>query len=896
MCNAPRVEVKVNADKADEGALCLELKTSSRFGLDNFWNFLDRFGFHHGGGSKRPLLPFEVGGVAATIEKQQFICLCVKYAYQMWHINICIDISTIFCTYTVGFHENWFLMIEVPILGFKCMLHSGIRRSAFGTGQALQILKSIPEETKKKLAGKGLFPQIGFIMQCLPVPPNCLSVPDVSNGTTIMSSDLSSSMLRKVLNKSDIINRSRFGCPNFESYQIEANDLQSAVAQYMLFRGTTKAPHDMARKYGAVKEPEESSTKAWLEKMRTLFIRKGSGFSSRSVITGDAYKGIQEIGLPLEIAQKITFEEKVTTYNMDHLQKLVDEKLCVTYRDGSTTYAIREGSKGHTYLKVGQIINRRIMDGDIVFINRPPSTHKHSLQAFSVYVHDDHTVKINPLICAPLGADFDGDCVHIFYPQSLAAKAEVLELFSVEKQIRSSHTGSLNLQLVQDSLLCLKLMFRTFCLEKASAQQLAMVVSEVLPEPALLRAYNSGPQWTIFQIFQSALPSLFDCSGDRHLISKSELLRINFNRDLIQSSFTEIVSSILNEKGPEEAVMFFNKLQPLLMEILSLEGYTVGLNDFDIPRVVKEDIEKKIQEIAPLLLHLRSNYNELVELQVENYLKKVKLPIVTRILRLSALGNLIDSKSDSSISKVVQQLGFLGLQLYDHGKFYSRHLVEDMNLHFQQKYSIKGFDYSSEAFGLIKSSFFQGLNPYEEMVHSISSREVLIRSSRGLIEPGTLFKNLMAILRDVVICYDGTARNLCSNSIIQFEYGQETENNLGSASLAGEPVGVLAATAVSNPAYKAVLDSSPSNNSSWESMKVLYDKVSFWEILLCKVNFKNDIINRKQEPGDLVMPLIEFIGDGQRLTVRNDKTDVKLLFHFGSPQNLKRTHSYPANA
>ncbi|XP_058111010.1 DNA-directed RNA polymerase V subunit 1-like [Magnolia sinica] len=200
-------------------------------------------------------------------------------------------------------------------------------------------------------------------------------------------------------------------------------------------------------------------------------------------------------------------------------------------------------------------------------------------------------------------------------------------------------------------------MFRTFFLNKATAQQLAMCVSPVLPEPALLKAHRTGPLWTVLQIVQSTLPVFFDYFGERHLISKSEM--------------------------------------PLLMEILFLEGYSVGLNDFDIPKAVTEDIKKKIQDISPLLLHLRSNYNELVELQVESYLKTVKLPIMTRILKLSALGNLIDSKNDSAISKVVQQLGFLGLQLYDRGKFYSRRLVEDMSFHFQNKYSVNGVDYPS---------------------------------------------------------------------------------------------------------------------------------------------------------------------------------------------------------
>jgi DNA-directed RNA polymerase-5 subunit 1 len=50
------------------------------------------------------------------------------------------------------------------------------------------MLKRIPAETRKKLAGKGYFPQDGYILQYLPVPPNCLSVPEISDGVSVMSS------------------------------------------------------------------------------------------------------------------------------------------------------------------------------------------------------------------------------------------------------------------------------------------------------------------------------------------------------------------------------------------------------------------------------------------------------------------------------------------------------------------------------------------------------------------------------------------------------------------------------------------------------------------------------------------------------------------------------------
>ncbi|GKD45798.1 DNA-directed RNA polymerase V subunit 1, partial [Tanacetum coccineum] len=687
--------------------------------------------------------------------------------------------------------------------------------------EVLIILKKIPDATKKKLAGRGCFFQEGYIMQHLPVPPNCLSTPDVSDGI----SDISMTMLKKVLRQVEIIKSSRSGKPNFESLEVEVHDLQAAVAQYLQSRGAKTSP-DRNTRFGIAKEQSDSSsTKAWLEKMKTLFISKGSGFSSRSVITGDPYKGVDEIGIPFEIAQRITFEERVTEHNMKFLQKLMDDKLCLTYRDGQSTYSLREGSKGHTFLKPGQVVHRKIQEGDVIFINRPPTTHKHSLQALSVYIHDDHTFKINPVICGPLSADFDGDCIHIFYPQSPDAKAEVLELFAVEKQLLSSHSGHINLQLGTDSVLSLKTLFNKFFFTKTEVQQLSLYTSSSLPKPSLLKVHDSGPVWTVLELLETSLPRGFDCNGDKFVIHDSKILRFDYSRDSIQSIINEIITSIFFTKGPNEVLKLFNSLQPLLMENLSKEGFNISLEDFIIPNHVSNNVDLELEELSSLLRHLRKNYDEVIALEVDKRLRLVKNPISDFILRYSSMGNLIDVKSDSAVTKIVQQVGFLGLQILEKGRLYSRTLAEDLSSHFIGKYPFPD-DYPYQEFGLVRSGLFHGLDPYQEMVHSISNREQMVRSSRGLTEPGTLFKNSMAILRDVVICYDGTVRNVCSNSIIQFEYGGPTHNFFA----AGEPVGVLAATAMSNPAYKAVLDSSPNSNSSWDMMK---------EILFCGVNFKN---------------------------------------------------------
>ncbi|KAM7497285.1 hypothetical protein LguiA_021699 [Lonicera macranthoides] len=120
----------------------------------------------------------------------------------------------------------------------------------------------------------------------------------------------------------------------------------------------------------------------------------------------------------------------------------------------------------------------------------------------------------------------------------------------------------------------------------------------------------------------------------------------------------------------------------MLMENLYSEGFNVRLEDFFIPK----ELQANIQDISPLLHHTRSSYNKLVELQLENHLKLVKMPATSFILKSSSMSDIIDSKSDSTINRVFQQIGFLGVQMSDKGKLYSSTLVGEMTYLFHMKY------------------------------------------------------------------------------------------------------------------------------------------------------------------------------------------------------------------
>jgi DNA-directed RNA polymerase-5 subunit 1 len=89
-------------------------------------------------------------------------------------------------------------------------------------------------------------------------------------------------------------------------------------------------------------------------------------------------------------------------------------------------------------MKFGDVIHRHLKEGDLIIVNRPPLLQKHSLMALHVHMHVGSVFGINPLICGPFGADFDGDSIHVFVPRSAEAMAEVHELLDVPSQLISS--------------------------------------------------------------------------------------------------------------------------------------------------------------------------------------------------------------------------------------------------------------------------------------------------------------------------------------------------------------------------------------------------------------------------------------------------------------------------
>ena len=199
---------------------------------------------------------------------------------------------------------------------------------------------------------------------------------------------------------------------NMKYFQDHVNYLQYHVATYY---DNESISLPQSEQKGIVTKSLASRLKGKEGRIRNNLMGKRTNFSARTVITPDPTLSINELGVPIAIATNITFPEIVTPANIEHLSKLV--------RNGKekypganfvfTTSNFDEESKKPIYLifrkekielKYGDVVERHMIDGDIVLLNRQPTLHKQSMMAHRVVIIDDQnlcTLRLNPNVTTP---------------------------------------------------------------------------------------------------------------------------------------------------------------------------------------------------------------------------------------------------------------------------------------------------------------------------------------------------------------------------------------------------------------------------------------------------------------------------------------------------------------
>jgi DNA-directed RNA polymerase beta' subunit len=139
-------------------------------------------------------------------------------------------------------------------------------------------------------------------------------------------------------------------------------------------------------------------------------------YSARSVISPDPSISVGELVVPMKVAMDLTFPVHVTRYNIQVLYRLVQNgprnypgaTSIIRASDGAEISLERINTK-EVVLYEGDVVRRHMIDGDRVLFNRQPSLHKMSMQCHRAVVLPYETFRLNPMVCTPYNADFDGD-------------------------------------------------------------------------------------------------------------------------------------------------------------------------------------------------------------------------------------------------------------------------------------------------------------------------------------------------------------------------------------------------------------------------------------------------------------------------------------------------------
>jgi DNA-directed RNA polymerase subunit A' len=176
---------------------------------------------------------------------------------------------------------------------------------------------------------------------------------------------------------------------------------------------------------------------------------KRTNFSSRTVISPDSMIDLDEVGVPKQVAMKLTVPEKITEWNFEYLKEYV--KRGPKNYPGANYIARPDGKKKKITeetqeqlieeLQIGYVVERHLIDGDVAIFNRQPSLHRMSMMCHKIRVLPGLTFRLNPAVCAPYNADFDGDEMNLHVPQTEEARAEAEILMEVETQLISPRYG-----------------------------------------------------------------------------------------------------------------------------------------------------------------------------------------------------------------------------------------------------------------------------------------------------------------------------------------------------------------------------------------------------------------------------------------------------------------------
>jgi len=474
-------------------------------------------------------------------------------------------------------------------------------------------------------------------------------------------------------------------------------------------------------------------------RFRQNLLGKRVDYSGRSVIVVGSNLNLNECGLPKEMALEL-FEPFI-------IRKLRDRGIVHTVKGAREMV---EKAK----LEVWDILEEVIQD-HYVLLNRAPTLHRLSIQAFRPKLIEGKAIRIHPLVCAAFNADFDGDQMAVHVPLSLEAQMEARVLMNAARNLFSPANGKAITTPSQDMVLGIAYMTK----EVDGAKGEGIVFADL---DEVITAYQDKEVDLHAKIkvrIKGPVYGQGDFPRDKSQVVDTTVGRVLFNT-ILPDGFP-FVNMVLNKgrlgqlvkdsydlMGHNKTVEVLDNIKEIGFLYSTYSGLSIAISDLNIPKEKEAIISKARKEAERIedqyrkgLITYGERYSKIIDIWTHTT-EEVSNKLFEGFDLFNPLYLMASSGARGSKLQIRQLAGMRGLMAKPSGEIIENPIV---------------------------ANFREGLNVLEYFLSAHGARKGLADTALKTADAGYLTRRLVDVSQDVIVIEEdcGTLNGIVVSAIIE---------------------------------------------------------------------------------------------------------------------------------
>jgi DNA-directed RNA polymerase subunit beta' len=411
-------------------------------------------------------------------------------------------------------------------------------------------------------------------------------------------------------------------------------------------------------------------------------------------------------------------------------------------------------------------ILEEVTRGHPVMLNRAPTLHRLSVQAFEPQLIEGEAIRIHPLVCTAYNADFDGDQMAVHVPLSVEAQMEARLLMMAPNNIFSPSSGKPIITPTQDITLgCFYLTAEPRMPAPSDTKQLKLFGSKTEAifahaDGAVAthdRVRMANPDFGKKTEFGDPNKKVIETTVGRIMFSEIWPPEMGFpNKSVKKSELGDLIWKCYKICGHEKTVTMLDKLKELGFREATKAGVSIGIDDMIIPKEKEaeiDDAQKKIKEVEKQyrkgVITPGERYNKIIDIwthctdQIANVMLRT-LDYNQGKKEYNPVSLMVDSGARGNRQQVRQLAGVRGLMAKPSGDIIEKPIL---------------------------SNFREGLTVLEYFISTHGARKGLADTALKTADSGYMTRKLVDVAQDVIVREEdcGTSNGIWVQAIYEGE-------------------------------------------------------------------------------------------------------------------------------